>query len=136
MVHSIASCIERELKQAKSTSLGCGEVLVPCNLTVQVAQDVVNMSETEPCGLRGCILYINLAEEESRELRRIGSIKVGGRHTVPTFEMYLNLKRANGGWFNLVSSKLFRNFNRNSIVISDGYQLSKKKLYRSESLCA
>lgn len=133
VVRQIAEKIERELKEAKRTSLDCGEVLVPCNLTYQIAQDVVTMSESEPCGLRGCILYINLEELLTKELRHVGSIKIGDRNTVPTFEMYLNLKRTNNGWLNQVSSRLFRTFNRNSIVISDGYQLSKKKLYRSDN---
>lgn len=133
-VRQIAEKIEYELKEAKRTSLDCAEVLVPCNLTYQIAQDVVTMSESEPCGLRGCVLYINLEDhDDNKSLRRVGSIKIGDRCIVPTFEMYLNLKRTSNGWLNQVSSRLFRSFNRNSIVISDGYQLSKKKLYRSEN---
>jgi len=134
IVQQIAAKIERELKEAKRTSLDCGEVLVPCNLTHQIAQDVVTMSESEPCGLRGGVLFVNLEDSDNRELRRVGCIKIGDRNIVPTFEMYLNLKRTNSGWLNQVSNRLFRNFNRNSIVISESYQLSKKKLYRSDCI--
>lgn len=132
--------------------LGAGvEVLIPCDLIKQIAQDVVASSETEPCGLRGCIMYINLEEDEtsaasgrrnsssidgnynSKEFRRITCIKPIGSNPVPTFELTLNLKRCKTGWFNSVSSKLFHNSlfgGKQPIVISDSYQLSKKKLFR------
>ncbi|KAI1293697.1 DNA damage-inducible transcript 4-like protein [Halotydeus destructor] len=134
VIRHIATKIEVELKEAKRTSLDCGEVLVPCNLTQQIAQDIMAMSESEPCGLRGGVMYINLEESDHSDLRRVGCIKLG--NSVPTFEMYLNLKKSSGSWINQVSNRLFKNFNRNSIIISEGYQLSKKKLYRSDSISA
>jgi len=128
----IAAKIEHELKEAKRTSLECGEVLVPCNLTRQIAADVVTMSESEPCGLRGGILFVSLegGNDTSKDpLRSVGCVKIGDRNAVPTFELYLSLKRTSS-WLHQVSNRLFRNFNRDTIVISEMYKLSKKKLYR------
>lgn len=132
IVLHIAAKIEHELKEAKRTSLEVGEVLVPCDLTRQIAADVVTMSESEPCGLRGGVLYVNLEGSDTSkdsQLQRVGVVKIGDRNTVPTFEMYLSLKRTSS-WLHQVSNRLFRNFNRDTIVISEMYKLSKKKLYR------
>jgi len=140
IVQQIAAKIEERIREAKRTSLECGEVLVPCNLTQQIAHDVITMSESEPCGLRGGVLFVLLDGSgdttANKELRRVGCVKIGDPKLVPTFEMYLTLKRTTSSWLNQVSNRLFRNFNsrsRDSIVISDSYQLSKKKLYRDIS---
>lgn len=150
VINKIADQIEDGLREGKMAILGAGvEVLIPCDLIKQIAQDVVASSETEPCGLRGCIMYINLEEDQnssgrrnsssfdgnsnSKEFRRITCIKPIGSNPVPTFELTLNLKRCKTGWFNSVSSKLFHNSlfgGKQPIVISDSYQLSKKKLFR------
>jgi hypothetical protein len=132
MCHLIAERIESCLKDAKSQILGCCEVLIPCSLTVQIAQDVIGMSESEPCGLRGCLLYINF--EDKDHCRPIGEIKFGDRTTVPTFEMCLYLKRNNYSWLSIIALKILKNFGRQSLVISDGYKLSKRKLFRSVNI--
>lgn len=127
----IAEQIELAIKRAKTSTLSCLEVLIPLNLTSQVAQDVLSSSETEPCGLRGCILYISL-ENEHKELQRIAVIRPAGCNAVATFELFLTLKQANTGWLASVSTKVLKTLGRKSIVINESYQLSKKKLFRSD----
>lgn len=127
----IAEQIELAIKRAKTSTLSCLEVLIPLNLTSQVAQDVLSSSETEPCGLRGCILYISL-ENEHKELQRIAVIRPAGCNAVATFELFLTLKQANTGWLASVSTKVWKTLGRKSIVINESYQLSKKKLFRSD----
>ena len=121
--------IESTLKKAKENkTLPCTEILSPQQLIHQIAQDIIAMAESEPCGIRGCVLYINL--EEKSICRRIGEVKLGDQSTVATFEMYLTLKRASSSWLDAVESKLF---GKESVVLSELYKLSKKKLFRSLS---
>lgn len=128
----IAEQIEAGIKRAKGTTLDCSEVLIPLNLMRQIAMDIVSSSEVEPTGLRGCLLYVGL-EDHCKELRRIGCLRPISQlsNPVPTFELYLTLKEAHSGWLHQVSHKVLK-LGRKSLVISDQYQLSKKKLFRSD----
>lgn len=105
-------------------------MLIPLNLMRQIAEDIVCSSEVEPTGLRGCLLYVGL-EDNSKALRRIGCLRPISQlsNPVPTFELYLTLKQAHSGWLHHVSHKVL---GRKSLVISDQYILSKKKLFRSD----
>uniref|UniRef100_A0A194AMQ5 Uncharacterized protein n=1 Tax=Pinctada fucata TaxID=50426 RepID=A0A194AMQ5_PINFU len=47
------------LRNVREKLLHC-ELLIPCGLIMKVSEDIVRMSHSEPCGIRGCILYINL----------------------------------------------------------------------------
>ena len=131
----IAQQIEAGIKRAKGSTLDCNEVLIPLNLMQQVALDIVSSSEVEPTGLRGCLLYVGLEDPHSKEVRRIGCLRPIGQlaNPVPTFELYLTLKQAHSGWLHQVSHKVLK-LGRKSLVISDQYQLSKKKLFRSDRL--
>ena len=131
VTYHIAQQIEIALHQARTTYLNCCQVSIPCKLTLLIAEDIVQMSESEPCGLRGCTLFINL--EEKDYCQRIAAFKFADPFCVATFEMYLTLKRVTPGWLNEVSNRILKNFGRNSIAISDLYKLSKKKLYRTAS---
>ncbi len=127
-VNYLSKKIETTLKEAKEEKkLNCTEILIPQMLTKQIAQDIIAMAETEPCGLRGCLLYLNI--EEKTLCRRLGEIKLD-KSSVPTFEMYLTLKRAIPSWIDAFENKLLR---KESVVIDQLYRLSKKKLYRTLS---
>jgi len=131
-IEQIAEQIELAVKRAKTSCLSCLEVLLPLNLTRQVAQDVLSSSETEPCGLRGCVLYINY-ESEEKETQRIAVIRPTGTNAqVATFELFLTLRQANSGWLSTVSSRVWKQLGRKTIVINESYQLSKRKLFRSD----
>lgn len=130
----LASKIEEALRRAKTESLQC-EVLVPCELLARIAKDIIRMSDHEPCGLKGCLIVINL--EESKNLfRKIGKLKFD-EDTVATFELHLTLRRDLGNWLSLKQlfpSRLLKKIGRTpTLVVSEAYTLSKKKLYRSSS---
>ncbi|KAJ8915024.1 hypothetical protein NQ315_015999 [Exocentrus adspersus] len=106
-VASLARRIEAELRSAKRTHLSCGEVLLPCGLLQRIAADIVAMAESEPCGLRGCKLY--LLFETTRHCIRLGTVQCDVA-TAATFELYLTLKQSSTGWQFLpqfISAKLF-----------------------------
>lgn len=129
----LALLIESALRDAKSGALSCGEVLIPADLTVRVARDIIRMAEKEPCGLRGCVLLLNY--EDQVESRRIGQLQYDPA-TVGTFELLLTLKKDMNSWLALRHFFPFRGCLRklgkgSTIVVSPGYTLVKRKLYRS-----
>ncbi|XP_046378398.1 DNA damage-inducible transcript 4-like protein [Haliotis cracherodii] len=128
--------IEDALRHARESKLQC-EILFPCGLISKISQDVVRMSQDEPYGLRGCLLYINLEGKDS--CRRIAKIDCDPR-TVATFELHLSLKEDNRGW--VMIQKLyvtikgcFKNSRWRSLpkILCSGFQLEKTKLYRSNN---
>ncbi|XP_061401342.1 protein scylla-like [Musca vetustissima] len=114
-----------ELREAKSRNLTCTEVSIPCDLTTRIASDILRVSEREPCGVRGCTVYIEF-EEEPQNSRRIGTLKVDNE-MVSTFELYLTLRQDKRGWASLLP-QFMKNLSR-SITISPDYSLTKHKLY-------
>lgn len=123
--------LEGSLREARLKSILRGEVLLPSELTQKIASDVFKMAEVEPCGLKGCVIYILLEEQSS--CRRIGKVSCDP-HTVSTFELFLTLRQDSANnWLSL--RNLMRRLGRTSpLVISEDYNISKRKLYRSSSL--
>nr|CAH7762875.1 unnamed protein product [Callosobruchus chinensis] len=136
IVNALAQRLEAELRRAKRTHLACGEVLLPCGLLRRIARDVLSMAECEPCGVRGCRLYVTF---ESNSSGAIGNVADGAciaavhwdPATPATHELYLTLRQQpNAGWQFL--PQVIRNLTRGgTIIVSPAYTLSKKKLYRS-----
>lgn len=94
-VNALSKRIECELRSAKRTHLACGEVLLPCGLLQRIARDILSMAESEPCGLRGCTLYLNFEGEDV--CRRLSTVKCDPA-TASTFELFLTFKQSNTGW--------------------------------------
>ncbi|KAK6626633.1 hypothetical protein RUM43_003577 [Polyplax serrata] len=128
VTQALARRLEDELRAAKSAQLACGEVLLPSDLLPRIARDVIRMAENEPCGLRGCTLFISF--EASDVHRKISTIKCDPQ-TVSTFELYLTLKQDSSSWHSLLPQFLKNLTRGGTIVISPGFTLEKKKLYRS-----
>lgn len=124
-VNDLASRLLDELRAAKSRNLTCTEVSIPCDLTTRIASEIIRVSEREPCGIRGCTLYIEF-EEEPQNSRRIGTLKVDNE-MVSTFELYLTLRQDKRGWASLLP-QFMKNLSR-SITISPEFSLTKHKLY-------
>lgn len=128
-VATLTRRLEQELRAAKRSHLSCGEVLLPCGLLQKVARDIASMAESEPCGLRGCHLYIVFEPQGALPSTRIAKIECDPG-TPCTFELYLTLKQSSTGWNFL--PQFLRNLTRGgTVVLSRAYTLSKKKLYRS-----
>lgn len=88
-VQRLAAQLHAELKESKSRHLDCTEVLLPNDLLQRIASDMLEKSEKEPCGIRGCTIFIEF-QEEPNNVRRIASLKPD-QDCVSTFEFYLTL---------------------------------------------
>lgn len=122
--------LENCLSKSKQTKLGCSKVLVPEKLTQRIAQDVLRLSSTEPCGLRGCVMHVNLEiENVCKKLDKI----VCDSSVVPTFELTLVFKQENCSWTSFrdffFSRGRFSSGLRQTLILSSGFRLVKKKLY-------
>ncbi|XP_067136273.1 DNA damage-inducible transcript 4-like protein [Centruroides vittatus] len=136
-VDEVATCsllsqrLESALREAKLKSVLTSEILIPCNLTHRISLDVIKMAEVEPCGLKGCVIYILLDDRST--CKRIGKVFCDPQ-VVSTFEVFLTLRKDSANnWLSL--RNFMRRLGRSSpLVISQEYNLSKRKLYRSSSL--
>ncbi|XP_019613213.1 DNA damage-inducible transcript 4-like protein isoform X2 [Rhinolophus sinicus] len=127
---SLVKMLENCLSKSKQTKLGCSKVLVPEKLTQRIAQDVLRLSSTEPCGLRGCVMHVNMeVENVCIKLDKI----VCDSSVVPTFELTLVFKQENCSWTSLrdffFSRGRFSSSLRRTLILSSGFRLVKKKLY-------
>lgn len=57
--------LQNELRLAKRRHLACTEVLLPADLLRRVASEMIKLSEKEPCGIRGCAVFIEFEDEPS-----------------------------------------------------------------------
>lgn len=57
--------LQNELRLAKRRHLACTEVLLPADLLLRVASEMIKLSEKEPCGIRGCAVFIEFEDEPS-----------------------------------------------------------------------
>lgn len=94
-VDALSKKLEEELRAAKRTHLSCGEVLLPCGLLQRIARDVIELADSELCGLRGCTLHVTFESEDER--RTLSTVKCDP-YTASTFELYLTLKQSTAGW--------------------------------------
>ncbi|XP_071857074.1 protein charybde [Bombus fervidus] len=125
---ALAKRLEVELRRAKHVQLACGEVLLPADLLPRIAKTVLSMAENEPCGLRGCTLFISF--ETDSVCRKLSKIQCDP-NTVSTFELYLTLKQDHTSW-HILLPQFLKNLTRGgTIMISRDFTLEKKKLYRS-----
>lgn len=127
----LAKKLESLLKDAKKQRLKCKEVLIPCDLMANITYDILQQSQDEPCGLRGCALFINLVENDA--CCHIGKLKCGDDNTVETFELHLDLKKEGTGWPTFLRKFLQKIGKDSTIVISPFFKISKRKLFRSWS---
>ncbi|MEE6460591.1 hypothetical protein FKM82_001023 [Ascaphus truei] len=130
--YHLVSMLESCLYKAKHTKLQCSKVLVPKELTSRVAQDVLELSLTEPCGLRGCIMNVNL--ESENKCIKVDTL-VYDSSVVPTFELTLVLMQDSPRWNNfrdfLTTKTCFPLLFRSVLKLSPKFLLVKRKLYSS-----
>ncbi|XP_029452961.1 DNA damage-inducible transcript 4-like protein [Rhinatrema bivittatum] len=129
--HNLVKMLENCLAKSKQTKLNCSKVLVPAKLTKRIAQEVVRLSSTEPCGLRGCVIFVNLEINNTCEkLDRI----VYDSSVVPTFELTLVLKQEGHSWptfRDFFIGTCFASGFRRVLKLSPAFWLLKRKLYSS-----
>ncbi|XP_070612787.1 DNA damage-inducible transcript 4-like protein [Erythrolamprus reginae] len=121
--------LENSLSKSKQTRLHCSRVLIPEKLTRRIAQDVLRLSATEPCGLRGCVIHVNL--ETGNVCKRLDKI-VFEPSITPTFELTLVFKQDHCSWpsfRSLFPRVCFSSSYKQTLILSPGFRLIKKKLY-------
>ncbi|XP_045212179.1 DNA damage-inducible transcript 4-like protein [Mercenaria mercenaria] len=129
-----AKHIEDGLKEAREKHLKC-EILIPCGLTMRIARDILIMSESEPCGVRGCSLTIHLQEKSKcSELVKVQY----DPSTVSTFEIHLTLQEDTRHFVSVRKMMMqltgcFKHSTYRSTpkMLCQAYKLEKQKLYRA-----
>lgn len=124
--HSVTRQIERCLTEAKAATLHCQVLLLPCQMTLRVTQDVVRSAADEPCGLRGAFITVFIETKDG--LKSLGSFSPDPSVT-PTFELSVLFKMEAGGWPSL--KHIFDN--TKVVKLRPEYRLVKRKLYSSAS---
>ncbi|XP_044132150.1 DNA damage-inducible transcript 4-like protein [Bufo gargarizans] len=128
----LVTMLENSLYRAKRAKLHCSKVLVPKELTTRVAQEALKLSLNEPCGLRGCIIYMNL--ESCNKQAALDTI-VYDCSVEPTFELKLVLKQDTQGWDYLrdllLNKTCFPQLFKSVIKLSPKFHISKRRLYFS-----
>ncbi|XP_065163544.1 protein charybde-like [Atheta coriaria] len=129
-INALADRLVEELKNAKRDHFSSGEVLLPAGLLQRISRDILAEAEREPCGLRGCTLYLRFKGEEAAREITLGTVKFD-RATASTFEVTLLLKQSTAGW-NFFLPQFLKKITRGGTVMIDAdYKLQKNKLYRS-----
>lgn len=135
-VNDLACRLEEELKLARHQYFprGSGGVLLPYGLLQRISRDILAQSESEPCGLRGCTLYLKFQPDDSTSAPTVdlNTVKLD-RYTPSTFELYLTLSQATAGWNSFIPQFLKKYIRRGDVMIDSHYSLEKNKLYRSYS---
>jgi len=126
-VDALVSRLVEELRLAKKNHFSSGEVLLPYGLLQKIAGDILQEAEMEPCGLRGCTLYLRFRGEESRDDILLSTVEFD-RTTASTFEVDLCLKQSTAGW-NFIPSFLKKMARGGTVMIDSNYKLQKNRLY-------
>jgi len=108
-------------------------IMLPQDLIQRLANEIMVLSRSEPYGLRGCVLFINLQSEEKGS-ERLGRIECNS-HVVSTFEVHVTLKEDVKRWCtfkDLVFRGVF-SCKEEELYLSSDFKLNKKKLYRNSA---
>ncbi|XP_067851936.1 DNA damage-inducible transcript 4-like protein-like [Heptranchias perlo] len=128
----LAKQIEHCLSTSKKSQLHCQELLIPQYMSRRIALDVLRMAASEPCGLRGAVIYVNLEHENTN--KKLGKI-VYDSSVIPTFELTLVFKQDSNTWPSLRDffsiGACFSHASRRVLKLSPGFRLVKRKLYSS-----
>ncbi|XP_006090357.1 DNA damage-inducible transcript 4 protein [Myotis lucifugus] len=102
----------------------------------QVGKELLRLAYSEPCGLRGALL--DVCVEQGKSCHSIGQLALDPS-LVPTFQLTLVLRLDSRLWpkiqglFSSANSPFVPGFSQ-SLTLSTGFRVIKKKLYSSEQL--
>ncbi|KAL4240454.1 Ddit4lp [Mactra antiquata] len=130
----VAKHVETCLSEAREKHLKC-DILIPCGLTMKIARDILLMSESEPCGIRGCALTLHLQDKfNCTELVKLQYDPT----TVATFEIHLTLQEdvrhlmsVKKMFMRLTGCFKDSTYNTTPKMLCLAYKLEKQKLYRT-----
>ncbi|KAM8924185.1 DNA damage-inducible transcript 4 protein [Pelodytes ibericus] len=128
---SLLKAITRCLSKARISSLRCSRLLLPDNLLENLGQELLHLAYSEPCGLRGAL--IDLCVEQGKNCHSVAQI-TADQMVVPTFQLTVMLRLDSRLWpriQGLFSTKPVPGSGQ-SLKLSPGFKVLKKKLYSSE----
>lgn len=108
-------------------------IMLPQDMLQRLAVEVVQKARSEPYGLRGAVLYLDLEQEDGSSIN-LGRIECNS-HVASTFEVNITLKTDIQRWCtikDLVVRGLFGGKDT-ELYLAPSYTLVKHKLYRSKS---
>ncbi|XP_056326049.1 DNA damage-inducible transcript 4 protein [Danio aesculapii] len=132
----VVQLIALNLTDAKDGVLHCSKLLIPEKLLEHIGQELVHLSVSEPCGLRGAL--IDLCVEQDGSCQAAAQIAVDP-YLVPTFQLTLVLRLDSRGLWPKIQG-LFAGRSpaspavRRALRLSTGFRAIKRKLYSSEEL--
>ncbi|KAM9326816.1 DNA damage-inducible transcript 4 protein [Gastrophryne carolinensis] len=130
---SLLKMIKRSLNKANINSLRCSKLLLPDDLLCHLGQELMHLAYSEPCGLRGAL--IDLCVENGKACHTVAQLAVDSS-VVPTFQLTVLFKLDSRLWpriQGLFSTKPVPGSGQ-SLKLSPGFKVLKKKLYSSEEL--
>ncbi|KAM4702596.1 DNA damage-inducible transcript 4 protein [Rhinophrynus dorsalis] len=128
---SLLKLIKRCLSKARISSLRCSRLLLPDELLGNLGQELLHLAYSEPCGLRGAL--IDLCVEHGKDCHSVAQI-TADQTVVPTFQLTVLLRLDSRLWpriQGLFSTKPVPGSGQ-SLKLSPGFKVLKKKLYSSE----
>ncbi|XP_053547580.1 DNA damage-inducible transcript 4 protein [Bombina bombina] len=128
---SLLKLIKRCLTKARITSLKCSRLLPPDDLLQHMGQELLHLAFSEPCGLRGAL--IDLCVEHGKVCHSVAQVSAD-KTVVPTFQLTVLLRLDSRLWpriQGLFSTKPVPGSGQ-SLKLSSGFKILKKKLYSSE----
>ncbi|KAM4636710.1 DNA damage-inducible transcript 4 protein [Discoglossus pictus] len=131
LCQSLLNIINRCLTKARISSLRCSRLLLPDFLLQNLGEELLHLACSEPCGLRGAL--IDLCVEHGKSCHSVAQISVDGA-VVPTFQLTVLLRLDSRLWpriQGLFSTKPVPGSGQ-SLKLSPGFKVVKKKLYSSE----
>lgn len=131
----VIQLIEQSLSEAKQGALRCFKLLIPDQLTAQVADELLRLAAGEPCGLRGAVLHLSVEDQAGcKDVDRI----VVDASLSPTFELALVLRLEGGLWCKfqdfLSSGPSFTPGYSQALRLSPRFRIIKRKLYSSTEI--
>lgn len=131
----VMQLVEQSLSEAKRGALRCFKLLVPEELSGQVAEELLRLAASEPCGLRGAVLHLSV--EDGSVCKDVDRIVVDGSLS-PTFELALVLRLEAGIWSRiqdlLTSGPSFTPGYSQTLRLSPRFRIIKRKLYGSNEV--
>uniref|UniRef100_A0A0B8RUR6 DNA damage-inducible transcript 4 protein n=1 Tax=Philothamnus irregularis TaxID=1899461 RepID=A0A0B8RUR6_9SAUR len=132
---NLMKLIQVTLNKAKLYSNRPSRLFMPNELVTQVSKELLHLAYREPCGLRGAL--IDLCVEQGKVCHSMEQIAVDP-NLVPTFQLMLVLRLDSRLWPKIQglfsSGSAFSPGFSQSLKLSTGFRVIKKKLYSSEQL--
>lgn len=133
---NLMQLLQESLSQARLGSRRPARLLMPSQLVSQVGKELLRLAYSEPCGLRGALL--DVCVEQGKSCHSVAQLALDPS-LVPTFQLTLVLRLDSRLWpkiqglLSSANSSLVPGYSQ-SLTLSTGFRVIKKKLYSSEQL--